>query len=72
MARTALLTETAPWLPPMTMSTGLSAVKPQISRPFARSPVNSSPRIGVPVRTALPEGTISRVSGKLQQIFRAA
>ena len=42
-----------------------------MASPLSRSPVKSSPLIGVPVRTALSEGTILSVSGKLQQILVA-
>lgn len=69
--RTLSLTEAAPRLPPITISTGLSAVKPQNLRPFSAFPERSSWRIGVPVRTALSAGRLATVSGKLQQILDA-
>ena len=69
--RTLSLTEAAPRLPPMTISTGLSAVKPQNLRPASALPERSSWRIGVPVRTAFSAGRFATVSGKLQQILDA-
>ena len=69
--RTALLTATAPRLPPTIRITGLTSLKPQKARAFSLSPVKSSWRIGDPVRTALSWGRELKVSGKLQHTFAA-
>ena len=70
-SRTALFTLAAPRLPPMTMMTGLLAVKPHMFSPASRLPCASSARMGEPVRTALSAGIFFMVSGKLQHTFSA-
>ena len=65
--RTAVLTATAPRLPPMIRSVGFSSVNPQKASPFSLSPWKSSSRIGEPVRTAFCGGRCLIVSGKFVQ-----
>ena len=67
----ASFTLTLPVLPPIISNVGRTSLKPQNFMAFAEFPSNSSFLIGVPVTTALPAGSFSRVSGKLQQTFDA-
>ena len=67
----ALLTATAPKLPPITMITGLSGVKSKDLSPAALSPCLNSSLIGEPVNTAFPSGSDAAVSGKLWQMTLA-
>ena len=71
MARTALLTATAPRLPPMTIMTGFSLERPVKASAFWGFPLNNSWRIGVPVSMALLAGSSETVSGKLQHTLVA-
>ena len=48
-SRRQLFSFTAPREPPICSSTGFFPSNPQAARPFFRLPVNSSPRMGVPV-----------------------
>ena len=70
-SRIAPFTEADPWLPPITIITGLSSLKPTNSLPLSALPFKSSSLMGDPVSTAFSGGTISKVSGKLQHTTSA-
>ncbi len=70
-ASTASLTALAPVLPPTTSRTGFSPVRPAKSRPLSRLPASRDARMGVPVWTPFPAGTLETVSAKVVQMVSA-